>query len=694
MKLRIPLLLLLSLGSVRAQQPAVVLPAGWSGERIDIREVRIDGVRPLKEIGIRRTQIDTLVLRENIALSMADVLTFSSPLFVKSHGRATLSTVSFRGTSPSHTQVTWNGMRINSPMLGMPDFSLIPAYFIDRATLLHGTSSVTDTGGGLGGAIRLRTATNDRRGFGVQYVQGIGSFRTFDEFARFTYGDERWQVSTRAVLSSSPNDYPYVNRDRKENIYDDEHRIVGQYYPRERNRSGAYRDLHVLQEVGYRTRGGDRLSLSAWWLDSDRELAALTTEYSDPTDFENRQRERTLRGVLAWEHTRERWKVAARAGYVHSRLRYDYSADKGNGTLEPMIRSRSRTETFYGEVEGEYAPSRAWLLTGSVALHQHRVHSADRTILTQSGEAARVEYDERRAELSAALTARWRPTDRLGLSLVLREELFGTERSPLIPAFFADYVLSKRGQLTAKASLSRNYRFPTLNDLYFKPGGNPDLRSESGFSYEGGLSFRCGCDERWTLSGSAAWFDQHIDDWILWLPTTKGFFSPRNVREVHAYGVEVQASFDRRLGRAWRLGLDGCFSWTRSVNEGDPMSPADRSVGRQLPYVPECSATLAGRLSYGSWSLLYKWCHYSHRNTMSNESRSLTGYLPPYYMNNLTLEKGVSLRWADLSLKGSVENLFDEEYLSVLSHPMPGIHFEIFLGIKPKWGKGSKANGE
>ena len=54
MKLRIPLLLLLSLGSVRAQQPAVVLPEGWSGERIDIREVRIDGVRPLKEIGIRR----------------------------------------------------------------------------------------------------------------------------------------------------------------------------------------------------------------------------------------------------------------------------------------------------------------------------------------------------------------------------------------------------------------------------------------------------------------------------------------------------------------------------------------------------------------------------------------------------------------------------------------------------------------
>ena len=53
--------------------------------------------------------------------------------------RATLSTVAFRGTGPSHTQVVWNGMRINSPMLGMTDFSMIPSYFVDDAQLLHGT---------------------------------------------------------------------------------------------------------------------------------------------------------------------------------------------------------------------------------------------------------------------------------------------------------------------------------------------------------------------------------------------------------------------------------------------------------------------------------------------------------------------------------------------------------------------------
>ena len=54
-------------------------------------------------------------------------------------------------------------------------------------------------------------------------------------------------------------------------------------------------------------------------------------------------------------------------------------------------------------------------------------------------------------------------------------------------------------------------------------------------------------------------------------------------------------------------------------------------------------------------------------------------------MNNLSLEKSLSFKWADLSLKGTINNLFNEEYLSVLARPMPGINFEIFLSITPKW---------
>ena len=651
---------------------------------IAIKEVTVYGQRPMKDIGVQRTRIDSAVLKENVSLSMADVLAFNSSIFVKSYGRATLSTVSFRGTSPSHTQVTWNGMKINSPMLGMTDFSMIPSYFIDDASLLHGTSSVNETGGGLGGAVRLSTKPAQADGFGLQYVQGVGSFKTFDEFLRLTYGDDHWQLSTRAVYSSSPNDYKYRNRDKKENIYDDEMNIIGSYYPTERNRSGSYKDLHLLQEVYYNTGHGDRFGLNAWYINSNRELQMLTTDYGDAADFDNRQREHTFRGVLSWDHLRSDWKLAAKAGYIHTWMAYDYERDPGNGIMQTMTRSRSRINTFYGQADGEYYLDK-WLFTASLTAHQHMVESRDKNIILQQGNKAVVGYDTNRMELSSSLSAKWRPSDRVGVSAVLREELFGDTFSPLIPALFVDGVISQRGNIMAKASLSRNYRFPTLNDLYFLPGGNPDLKPERGWTYDAGLSFAVGRDGVYSLSGSASWFDSYISDWILWLPTTKGFFSPRNVKDVHAYGVELQSSLEVALSPSMQLTLDGTYSWTPSINEGEPMSPADKSVGKQLPYVPEHTATLTGRLTWRSWSLLYKWNYYSKRYTMSSNDLSLSGTLPTYFMNNVTLEKGLSFAWADLSLKLAVNNLFDEEYLSVLSRPMPGVNFEFFIGITPKW---------
>lgn len=652
---------------------------------VAIREITVIGHRPMKEMGMQQTKLDSVALKENVSLSMADVLTFNSSIFVKNYGRATLSTVAFRGTSPSHTQVSWNGMKINNPMLGMTDFSMIPSYFIDDASLLHGTSSVSETGGGLGGAVKLMTRPAENRGFGLQYIQGIGSFKTFDEFLRLTYGDDHWQVSTRAVYSSSPNDYKYRNHDKKENIYDEDMNIIGQYYPVERNRSGSFKDLHILQEVYYNTLKGDRFGLNAWYINSNRELAMLTVDHGDDTDFDNRQRENTFRGVLSWDHLRSNWKVAARAGYIYTWMAYDYKRDLGNGTMAHMTRSRSKINTIYGQLDGEYYIGKKWLFTANLSLHQHFVESRDKNIVLQQGGNGIVGYRKARPELSGSVSAKWRPIDRFGVSVVLREEMFGKEWTPIIPALFIDGVLSKRGNIVAKASVSRNFRFPTLNDLYFLPGGNPDLKKESGWTYDAGVSFAVGQDGLYSLSGSANWFESFVKDWIIWLPTTKGFFSPDNIKDVHAYGVELKGNMVVNFAKEWQLGLDGTFSWTPSINRGEKRTPADQSVGKQLPYVPEYSAAVTGRLSWRRWSFLYKWNYYSERFTMSSNDISLSGKLPKYFMSNISLEKILEFNWAELSLKGTINNLFNEEYVSVLSRPMPGINFEIFIGIRPKW---------
>jgi len=177
----------------------------------NLKELQVTAQRRLKDTGVQQTVLDTTVLHQNVAQSMSDILTQHSTLFIKSYGRATEATAEFRGTSPSHTQVLWNGMKINSPMLGTVDFSTIPAYFVDRANLLHGASSLTLTGGGLGGAVDMHTLPLFGEGNMLQYIQGIGSYDTYDQFLRYTYGNDRWSTSTRLVYSTSDNDYRYTN---------------------------------------------------------------------------------------------------------------------------------------------------------------------------------------------------------------------------------------------------------------------------------------------------------------------------------------------------------------------------------------------------------------------------------------------------------------------------------------------------
>ncbi|WP_341463584.1 hypothetical protein [Alistipes finegoldii] len=160
-----------------------------------------------------------------------------------------------------------------------------------------------------------------------------------------------------------------------------------------------------------------------------------------------------------------------------------------------------------------------------------------------------------------------------------------------------------------------------------------------------------------------------------------------NIRRVHSYGVETKLSAEAETSGGWRLLLDGNFAWTRSINRGDPFSPADESVGKQLVYIPVYSAALTARVEWRRWELTYKWNWYSERYTMSSNDLGVLGRVKPYFMSDLSLEKGLDCKWASFSLKGCIHNLLNEEYESVLSRPMPRLNVSFFIGITPKFGK-------
>ena len=654
----------------------VLLCGAWPGRgqqaayTLEIDSLTVTAQRRLADVGLTKTDLDSVLLRESVVNSLGDLLSRNTSVFIKSYGRGTLATASFRGTAPSHTQVLWNGLKLNSPMLGMTDFSLIPAYFTDEVSLLHGAGSVRMTGGGLGGAVVLGTRTERLTGWETQFIQGVSSFGTYDEFFRLGYGKGGFRSSTRVSYVTSDNDYEYVNYNKK-NF--DKDRWV---YPTERNKNGSYRDLHLLQELAYEGRGGDRFSLSAWLTDSRRGIPMLNVNYREEDDSRNRQDETTLRVAGGWSRYGDRLKLDAKAGYSYSDMLYTYAGETGTGSLTEMIRSASRVHTGTLRFAADWFPSDKWMVRASLTSEWHKVSSRERYEKTG--------YEKNRAEASAFVSVRWRPFSRLGIAADLREDFYGSRFAPPVPAAFLDYVLWKKAGLVLKASATRNYRYPTLNDLYFLPGGNPDLKGEQGRTYDGGVEFDLK-GKRISFGGEVSAYDSRIDDWIVWLPTFKGFWEPNNVKQVHAYGVELRGTLTARLGK-WELYLNANWSRTRSVNHGDPVNWADESIGKQLVYIPEYASGVTGKISWRGFAFTYNYNYYSERfTTSSNEKDTKVGRLSAYYMNDVSLEKSFPARLWNLSLKFSVYNLFDEEYVSVLSRPMPGRNYGIFIGIRPRW---------
>ena len=667
-----------SLGVVALSLLSFIAKADESDINRNLDAVNVTAQRPLSRIGLQYTHIDSAALRDNISLSMADVLGFNSSVFVKSSGRATLSTVAFRGTAPSHTAVTWNGLPVNSPAMGLTDFSMLPSYLIDDASLLHGASSLTRTSAGMGGMVDLSTSASEiEEGFNAQYVQGVGSFTTLDEFLKLTYGNDRWKFSTRAVLSTSDNDFSFVNKDRKEFVYDENHNIIDSYYPNDKNRNGEYSDFHVLQQIYYTAPKQHNIGLQVWYTGSVRHVPLNTVDYVDSRDYIKKQRDNIIRAVASWQHRANKMTFNARAGYVHQWNAYDYAIERSEGVMTHSITSRTKVNTFYGDGDWNWSPAGNIYLSANVSVKHDNVSTIDHAAL-----AGVKSYDESRCDIGAAISARWQATPRLGLSAVIRQDIAGDNIDSPTPALFADYVVYRPANVTIKGSIARNHHFASLNDLYFLPGGNPDLKAEHGWSYDFGASMNKVIGSNSSISASVNWYDSYIKDWILWLPTFKGFFQAQNIRNVHAYGIESSIGFANRFNRDWALDINANIAWTASINDSEPMSPNDKSAGKQLPYVPKLSAALTGHLTWKLWALQYKWCYYSKRYTMSSNDETISGYLPRYFMSNLSIERRIPLRTLQLTAKLAINNLFDADYQTIMSHPMPGTNFEFFISLE------------
>ncbi len=597
---------------------------------VSLSAVTVRAIAPERFLAGQKLQrIDSTTLLQFRFSTITDLLTYNTPLAFRSYGPGQLATVAFRGTSANHTAVLWNGININQPNLGQTDFSTVPVAGFDKLAVQYGAGASAIGSDAVGGSILLGSQADWQTRLGVTVGQQLASFRNNQTQVGLRYSStpgSAWQVSGRTYLYRSQlnNDYPY--REFRNYFVD--------------QATTAQRGL--VQDVYVQHRNGRQLSVNAWLTDNGLILS--------PQDTIARERTRTQSSRLLTTYAAGTMTV--RLGWIRDLMDYAKS-DFANP-------SHTETDRFIGRVEREF---RLWpgLTRATVNLRTGGEWSHYRTRTDGYGGQL---ITENRQDVYALLRLQ---TERWLVSANIRQAFVTRFDPPLTPSLGAEYKLVQRNQttLTAKASVGRSYRVPTLNERYWVELGDPNLKPESGVNLEGGLSLTRTLSPTLNLTTDLTAYRNRVDNWVLWNPATD--YHVENLQLVVARGGELASTLIYTQA-GWQAGLRLGYALTRTSQERAYDSYARDVLDKQLPYVPVHTGTLNAWLQRGRSRLSVLGQTSSRRYITADNTQYFRGVL----LVNLLAETQVRVAKAAFRVQGQVNNLFDALFISVRRNAMPG----------------------
>jgi len=568
--------------------------------------------------------------------SLTDLLQFNTPLAFKNYGPGQLATVSFRGTSANHTAVLWNDIDINQPNLGQTDFSTLPVAGFDRLAVQYGSSASVVGSGAVGGSVLLGSAGEWRSGIGVSLGQQVSSFRNNQTQLGVRYGSslgKNWQLSGKAFAyrSQYTNDYPYKER---------RNYFVEQSQTAQRG---------LVQDVFLRDKRGRQVSVNAWLTDNDLVLT--------PQDTVSRERIRTQSARLLASY--EANALTLRLGWI--RDRFDYA--KGNFD-QP---DRTRTDRFLARAEREFPLWRGNTYVQTV-LRVGGEWSHYRTVTDGYGGQLITENRQNLYALLRIQTPRWL------VSANIRQAYVTRFNPPLTPSLGIEHKLIQQEKLilTAKASIGRSYRVPTLNERYWLVLGNPNLRPENGLNMEAGLTTTVKLTNSLALTADATVYRNRVDDWSYWNPDLG--YRVENLQLVVAQGGELNTTLTYARD-GWQTGIRAGYALTRSAQQRAYNVYAQDVVGKQLPYVPIHNGTLNAWIARNKNRLTVQMQTSSRRYITFDESQYFNGTV----LANVLLETTLRVGSVPIRVQGQVNNVFDTLLFSVKRNALPGRNFSINL---------------
>lgn len=584
-------------------------------------DLRVNDFSPGQKI----KPIDSISLQQYQLQNLANLLSQQTSVFIKSYGFNELATLNFRGSSAAQSTVLWNGVPLQNPALGIADVSELPVFLINRINVVYGSSSAMWGSGNVGGAVLLE---NDNTVFDsgkktLSLSGGTGNFGQYTGGVTGSIASKRWYFSLGALAQTALNNFPYTTL------------------------SGVHADMtnsllqstDVLTRIAYKINERNIISLSSWYQQYNREIpSALFETFSD-----KKQTDGSLRLLLDWNRQAERSLWYAKASLIRDYIHYTDSA--------VLLDTKNTAYQYYQEIGWK----KNIFTNGQLILFSPIQLS---WLNLQSGVTKR----QLKIALAGAYNIKFFQ-NKLNVAINARGEIIDST-SVFLPGADASYTIFQ--WLNIRANVQRTYRAPTLNELYYFPGGNSELKPEQGWNEDAGYTIKI---KKGNLSfyHDLSLFNRDIQNWIVWLGGA--IWTPHNIANVNSRGIETENNIEWTLGD-WTIHLGVNTSYVLATTESSYI-PNDGSIGKQIPYTPRYNGQLNAGFRYKKFHFNYNHTYTGYRFITSDESE----YLLPYQTGNAQLMYNSTIHKHSLQLTAQCNNIWNEQYEVAAYRPLPGVNW-------------------
>jgi len=579
--------------------------------------------------GVKALEVAAAVLDDYRSQNMATLLAQQLPVFVRTYGTNGLATLSLRGASAAQTAVRWNGVPLQSGSTGLVDLLLIPVSVIDEVRVEYGSNGGAAGSGAVGGVLFLGNATPVfRKAHDYSLFGGAGSYGRLHGGMKLRQSNERWAASLVATAQQANNDFEYIDN----------------YGSNKKLNNGAIASGNLQASLAHKLSTHNTLEGMVWLNKSTRDIPpALFEPYSV-----KQQKDAAVRTAFSFNHNEAHVDYGLQVSLNDEWFRYNDSASRINSNLHAR---QWFVNPFYKWKKGKH-------IQVTLALPQqwnYLVTTADKNI----------------AKSAVTVLAESKDLGKVAYSLNGRTELING-KVYVAGGGNVDYKIIKSLQVRGSAGYA--YRYPTLNELYYTPGGNPDLLPEKGWSTEAGYTWTPALGSRLQFTHTTTGFYRNMRDWILWFGGA--IWTPHNIARVESTGLETENKLTwTRPRSSWQLSVNAAYISSKTI---ESEIPGDASIGRQIPYAPRIIGQ--GNLGFNTAKLRINYNHtYTGLRYFNTDE---TGEIPAFSTGNV--QAGYLIKrghWSfDLNLQ--VQNIWNNHYAEVAFRPAPGINWQAGFVIR------------